>query len=354
MAVSRDGTRIAASGPDKQARTFTAGDGAATFAIPASERPVTTLDWSPDATRLMTSTAQAVRIWDMEGALQEEQLLSGAPLSAGFSPDSTNVRSVLNDGSYRDRPLALARVLTGHEGPVNDLALSANGQQLLTAGADKSVRLWNVADGALVRTFAGAQAEVTRVVFSADGTQVVASSLDKSVHIWTLADGAPQTALIHSETVHAMAQSRDGTRLATACADGLVRIWNRATGREWERMPGHPEGTADLLFLGESFELASAGADKLVRISTPAGQRLIVAHEAKLNALAFTTNGAQIATAGDEPVLRFWNTADGAAARQLAGAAAPLTRIAIRGDDQQCAAIDAAESSTSGAWRITS
>ncbi|REJ88130.1 MAG: hypothetical protein DWQ34_23190 [Planctomycetota bacterium] len=341
MDVSADGARIAATGPDKQVRTFTAADGAATVVLPASDEPITRLDWSPDATQFMTATSAAVRVWNLEGQLQEEQSLSGPPLAAGFTPDAAKVRSVLTDGSYHDRPLALVRIFTGHEGPVRGLALSANGAQLLTAGADKSVRLWTVADGTAVRTFAGPQDEVTRVAFSPDGAQVLATSLDKSVHAWALADGAAQAPFVHPDVVTAFTMSRDGTRLATACNDGFIRIWHQATGREWERMPGHAEGTAELSFLGETIELASAGADKLVRISSPAGRRMIVAHETKLSALAITANGAQVATAGDEPVVRFWNTADGAAARQLAGAAAPLICVAIRGDDQQCAAIDA-------------
>ena len=49
----------------------------------------------------------------------------------------------------------VVRTLTGHTGPVNSAAISPDGQWIVSALRDKTVRVWRLSDGELVRTLTG-------------------------------------------------------------------------------------------------------------------------------------------------------------------------------------------------------
>ena len=74
---------------------------------------------------------------------------------------------------------AVRHVLAGHTGFVNSLAFTPDGKTLVTASLDRTVRLWNVADGKHARTLDAHAAEVLSVAVSADGKTMVTGSRDK-------------------------------------------------------------------------------------------------------------------------------------------------------------------------------
>ena len=55
------------------------------------------------------------------------------------------------------------RVLKGHEGPVLAVHFNDDGRYCLSAGKDRTVRLWNPDTGLLIKTYAGHGREVRDV-----------------------------------------------------------------------------------------------------------------------------------------------------------------------------------------------
>jgi WD40 repeat protein len=70
-------------------------------------------------------------------------------------------------------------VLTGHTAPVDRLAFSPDGRLLATAAADRTVRLWNPATGAL----AGATSNAGIPAFSPDGRLLATADAAGTVHL---------------------------------------------------------------------------------------------------------------------------------------------------------------------------
>jgi WD40 repeat protein len=69
---------------------------------------------------------------------------------------------------------------------------------LITASADKTVRVWNADSGAAVRTLNGLNDQVFALAISPDGNLVAAGSYAGEVSIWKVADGAVVKSFIAS------------------------------------------------------------------------------------------------------------------------------------------------------------
>ncbi|MFP6692682.1 MAG: WD40 repeat domain-containing protein, partial [Pirellulales bacterium] len=216
-----------------------------------------------------------------------------------------------------------------------------DGKQLVTGGADKTVRLFRVADGAALRNFAGATAAVNSVVVTADGANVVAAGADKLVRVWKLADAAQVVTFTHPAVVRSIAANADGSRIAAAGDDHIVRVWDVATGRELERFTGHTMPVLDVAFAADGKTVASSSADKSVRLSTPGATRVTVADEKHVNALSLTADGTKLVTGGADKLAKVWDVATGKKLLDLPGSAAALSDVAIRGDGGQVAAASA-------------
>ena len=68
-------------------------------------------------------------------------------------------------------------------------ALAADGRLLASAGADNTVKLWDVPTGRELRTLAGHTDLVTSLAFSADSQVVASASYDRSVKLWDAQSG---------------------------------------------------------------------------------------------------------------------------------------------------------------------
>ncbi len=110
------------------------------------------------------------------------------------SPDGETLISGGCDGVLAWRPVEgnkaePARVVQAHKPWVRSISFSPDGALVATCGTDKLVKLWSSADGTLLREFPGHTKDVYRVLFHPSGHLLVSGDLMGEVRHWEIATG---------------------------------------------------------------------------------------------------------------------------------------------------------------------
>jgi WD40 repeat protein len=109
---------------------------------------------------------------------------------------------------------------------VYDATFSPDGKRIVTASADNTARIWDVATGNTIAVLKGHSGSVLSAAFSPDADKIVTASADKTARVWNAEVGATVAVLNgHSGPISSAVFSPDGDRILTASDDGTARIW---------------------------------------------------------------------------------------------------------------------------------
>ncbi|MDA0917725.1 MAG: protein kinase [Planctomycetota bacterium] len=232
--------------------------------------------------------------------------------------------------------------LTGHMGSVFDVQFSPDGTRLASAGADRTVKLRDVATGKVLLTLSGHTDRVNRVSFSPDGTRLASASKDGTVKVWNLLDGQEtHTSNEHTGEVWAVSFNSHGTLLASAGEDQTVKIWDARTGEVTATLSGHTNVVYDVSFSPDGKRLVSAGSDFTVRLWDAATgretQTLKSAQTGQAKSIGFSPDGAWLAVGYETAIVHVWDTASGEELRTLTGHTGFVTDVSFNADGTRLA-----------------
>jgi WD40 repeat protein len=340
IAVNADASRIVSCGADKTVKVFTLHEGhqptSQAIALPAAASAVAL---SPNGQRIAAAVwgakSSQVHVFDANGkklAVFAEH--AGAIGSLSFLADNRTLVSAGADKAVRLSDVNILANFDAHAGDVTSVAFHNNGTQALSGGADKTVKLWDIANqpgapatGRLLKTFGPLPEAVHAVAFNRAGTQIAAAA-GKTVIVWNAADGKEVRKLEHPANVAGLSFSADGTRLATAAADNEVCVWELATGQELQAFLHAGPVRAVVFHPNNNALLISGSADKTVALHTMTLTRLL-STGAPLRTVAVTANGSHVLTAGDDGKIKLWNAGNGAKERTLEGGGKSVQALAV-------------------------
>lgn len=252
-----------------------------------------------------------------------------------WSPDGGRLASAGADKTiciwdgYAERP---SLRLIGHKREVFSISWSPDGQRLVSASWDNTVRVWDVQKGIELNRFEGHTAEVYAVAWNPKSDQIASAGRDRVIHIWNTAKGSIQHSLRgHDGTVAGLAWSPDGLRLASAAHDATLRVWDVATEKAIHTITGHTNWVNHVEFSPDGARLASCSNDNSLRIWNPnTGQELqkFIGHTKSVTSVCWSPDGAKLATSSDDRTVKLWSTTTGKLTFSLRSHTAPISTIA--------------------------
>jgi WD40 repeat protein len=255
--------------------------------------------------------------------------------SVAVSPSGELIASAGADGTvklWRMSDGALLRTLTGHEGDVNGVAFSPNGSLVASAGADGTVRVWRVQDGQLQHTLTHGGGIALSVAFAPNGQLLASGGEDGTVKLWRVSTGAlERTIPAHDLWVSSVAFSPSGGVLASASADGTVKLWQVANGQPVGDIQAHALWVTHIAFSPDGQLLASAGEDGTVKLWRVSDRQLVrtlsYSDAAPVYGVAFSADGSLVAAGGGANYIRVWRVSDGTLQRTLTGHTAQVVSV---------------------------
>src|SRR5499427_10597000 len=122
--------------------------------------------------------------------------------------------------------------LTGHGGPVRAIAISDDGNSVLSGSFDTAAIRWSLKTESADQVLRFHADAVNAVAFLKDGRMATAGA-DARIAIWTAGRQQPDRVFDgHGAPIDSLAVSPDSARLASASWDHTVRVWSLADGAQ--------------------------------------------------------------------------------------------------------------------------
>lgn len=262
----------------------------------------------------------------------------GQYLVTGGSDKKIVVRSL-----YTGR---IIRTLSGHTDGVKSVAISSSGQTIFSFSWDNTIRVWNLqsskafGDG-LLYTFPGEEAGVNCICVDSDGKTLVSGNEDGTIGLWNLKKRATFRSLTaHEIGIKSIAITPDGKMLATGSADETIKIWHIASGELLHTLEGHSKWVKSLAISPDGKTLVSGAEDKTIKLwNLQTGKLLntLEGHWDEVTSIAISQDGNTLVSGGGnlDQTIRIWHLKTGTPLQILQGHFNGISSVAMSPDGEK-------------------
>lgn len=227
--------------------------------------------WSPDGSRMASSSASEVVIWDVA---------ANESLSRLTFPDSSTVWDLAWSRDGRRLAVASGREieiiepacvqsvrLTGHTARVYSLDWSPDGRFLASGSGDNTIRIWDTSSWQTGPVLTTHTRPVYAVAWSPSGKELASASKDRVLGLWDTSAWELRSRLQgHTGWVASLAWSRDGSRLVSSSLDSTIRVWDPRRACLVSTLEGHTGGVYWIALSANDELLASKSGDHTIRL----------------------------------------------------------------------------------------
>jgi len=242
--------------------------------------------------------------------------------AVALSPDGTRVVSASADKSVKVWDVEtgqMIRSLEGHTGSVHAALVTASGDRVIYSSKDWTIRIWNIVSGETIGILSTPSGPVTTVAMVSGDRFLVSGSDDGLLELWDLGMSIiPEKADQPTESVAAMAAN---DRLVfSASADGTVRAWDLQT-KELVRTVKVATNSVDrLVVTSDGQYIVVSGTEgnelRILNLDTPKTEIVLEGHTQFVTGVSFTPDGRHVLSVSADGQLKVWDRETARAVRR--------------------------------------
>ncbi|WP_235656347.1 WD40 repeat domain-containing protein, partial [Fischerella thermalis] len=219
--------------------------------------------------------------------------------------------------------VSLVHTLTEHSGFVSSVAISPDGQTMVSGSCDDTIKIWCLSTGTLLDCLTKHSDGVNTVAISPDGKTLVSGSDDNTIKIWSLSTGKLlRTLTEHSNSVMTVAISPDGQTLVSGSYDNTIKIWSLSTGKLLRTLTGHSDWVRCVAISPDGQTLVSGSDDRTIKIWSLSTGKLLRTlteeHSCFVYSVAISPDGRTLASNGNyDDSITIWRLSTGKLLRCL-------------------------------------
>ena len=232
---------------------------------------VSNVAFSKDGSELVVSDQQPrARIFTTEPLRLSEEIPFAAPVERAIFTGAEG-RHVAVAGAVPQAQVAaraLIKLLPAGDAPVTSLAVAADGTRFFAGNAKGRIVAWKLADLQPERAWDAHTDAVSELAITPNGQSLISGGRDKAIKIWNTADGMVVRTIPQSAAVASVHLSSDGLRVASTGEDGSVSVWEVASGLPLQTIAGHMPGPGTAVrWQADGVTLVTAARDQKMRVS---------------------------------------------------------------------------------------
>ncbi|HBB32602.1 MAG TPA: hypothetical protein DC064_12595 [Cyanobacteria bacterium UBA9273] len=230
----------------------------------------------------------------------------------------------------------LRRTLSGHTDVVRSIAISPDGQILVSGSYDKTIKLWGLRTGELHNTLTGHTSRITCIAISPDGQTLASGSYDKTIKLWELSTGKLiQTIISRPDRVRDIAFSPNGQTLISI-GEWEIKLWAVRTGKLLRILAGNSDSARMVAFSPDGHTCAIGSLNGGLKLWKPLSGKLLMTFPSQfssISALAFSPDGETLAS-GSSSAIQLWNPQNGKLLRTLATQSRGIASLVFTSDSE--------------------
>ncbi len=292
-------------------------------------------------------------IWKLNSASPPAEPSAKIPgtFKQAFSPDGKLLAVGGGDGTVRLH--VMADLGSIHKPPaleqrpgsrVSALAFSRDGSRLAAGRQDRGLTVWEVATGRILAHYTDQDGPIVFVDFCLDGKALV--GCEGTTILWTrpLDQPGPRRLLPGVESqINSVCLSSDGRLLAAAARKQPVIIWNLSSGTKERSYLANNRSIDQVEFTTDNKSLILGCKDRQIRVwrflDTPELQGSLAGHQKEAWALAFSPDGALLASGSDDNTIKLWDVDSERELLTLTGHSQTVTALAFFHEGDRLASV---------------